>query len=298
MISVVIPSYNRKKSILKLLQDLYEQEEVLFEVIVVDDCSPDDTIQAIHLEFPQVTLLVNEKNGGPCVTRNRGIHAAQGEWIVGLDSDVSLPDKKLLSKVESAFVKSPTASGFAFRILGPDQIEDDAPRWWHPISIDKGKNKHFETDYFSGTAYAFRKDKMIKAGLYPEILYMHYEEVELAHRVIDQGGSIFYHPGLVAVHHANEVSRRNEVEIFYKPRNQILLAVSCLPIWKGVCYLSPRTTFQFIKALKGNHVKDFFRAVADAFNKSGELLNNRKPLTCYGLKRIAFLKKGIGCQQD
>ena len=81
MISVVIPSYNRRDCVLALLSDLYAQQGVEMEVIVVDDCSPDDSVEAIRRGFPQATVLLNEKNGGPAVSRNRGILAARGEAV-------------------------------------------------------------------------------------------------------------------------------------------------------------------------------------------------------------------------
>lgn len=293
MISVVIPSYNRKDCILKLLHDVYAQEGADFEVIVVDDASPDDTAAAIQREFPQVKLMVNEKNGGPCVTRNRAVLAASGELIVGFDSDVSIADRQLLAKVREAFSESPEAAGFAFRLLMPDGRTDDEPRWWHPVPFKSGKDQRFETDYFSGTGYAFRRGAMIEAGLFPEILYMHYEEVELAHRIIDGGGSILYRPEFTVLHHANEVSRRSEIQVFYKPRNQILLAVSCLPLSKALGYVVPRVFFQFAKAVKDGHLKDFRRAMTDALKKSRQLLPVRKPLKMHTLKKIASLRKAL-----
>ncbi len=292
MISVVIPSYKRRDGMLALLADLYRQEDVEFEVVVVDDCSPDDSVEAIRAGFPQAELLVNEINGGPAVTRNRGIRAALGEIVVGFDSDVTLPDPKLLAKTAAAFEANPEAAGFAFRILVSDGSCDDSPRWWHPVPLEKGRDRTFETDYFSGTAYAFRRNALIDAGLYPEILYMHYEEVELAHRIMDGGGSIIYHPDLVAVHHANVVSRRSEIEVYYKPRNQILLAVSCLPIWNALKFITPRVVFQFAKAVKGGHLKDFHRAMKDACLHARLLLPQRKPLKSLTLQRIQRLGRG------
>ena len=99
MLSIIIPSYNRRDLILGLLRDVYAQEAADFEVIVVDDCSPDDSVAAIRREFPQTQVLVNEKNSGPAVARNRGVLAAKGEFIVGFDSDVTIPDKFLLKKI-------------------------------------------------------------------------------------------------------------------------------------------------------------------------------------------------------
>ena len=101
MLSIVIPCYNRSDLILALLRDVYAQRDVDFEVIVVDDCSPDDSVASIRRAFPQTKVLVNEKNSGPAVARNRGVLAAKGEFIVGFDSDVTIPDKHLLKDRKS-----------------------------------------------------------------------------------------------------------------------------------------------------------------------------------------------------
>ncbi len=291
MISVVIPSYNRRDCILNLLRDVYAQQGCEFEVIVVDDCSPDDTVQAIRREFPQAALLVNENNRGPCVARNRGIHAAKGDIIVGFDSDVTIPDRYLLSKVCAAFHESPEVSGYAFRIFTSDGHTDDAPRWWHPVPLGRGRDRCFETAYFSGTAHAFRKETMVGAGLYPEILYMHYEEVELALRILDHGGSIIYRPDFGVVHHANPVSRRSEVKVFYKPRNQVLLALRCYPYLRGLFYLTPRLACGVFQGLRHHAPGDWFRAMRSARELAPSCITNRKPVQNPVWKRIAAMKR-------
>jgi len=289
MISVVIPSYNRKECVLRLLRDVSAQEGADFEVIVVDDASADGTAWAVQREFPNVVLLVNNTNGGPCVARNRGILAASGEFVVGFDSDVTVPDRHLLAKVSEAFAESPEASGFALRILTSDGRTDDAPRWWHPVPCERGSDHRFETDYFSGTAYAFRREVLIKSGLYPEILYMHYEEVVLALRIMDAGGTIIYRPDFKVLHHANEVARRSEIQVFYKPRNQVLLAISCFPLLKSVAYLVPRVTFHFLIALKDGHLAQFCHAMSDSVAISRQLIPFRKPLKKGTFRRIRNL---------
>ena len=103
MLSVVIPSYNRRESMLALLADLDRQRNVQLELIVVDDCSSDGTPTAIREYFPDVLLLVNKTNGGPAVCRNIGINAAKFDTIVGFDSDVSIPDPNCLEKILNCF---------------------------------------------------------------------------------------------------------------------------------------------------------------------------------------------------
>ncbi len=293
MISVVIPSYNRRDCVLALLRDVYAQKDVEMEVIVVDDRSPDDSVAAIRREFPQVTLLVNEKNGGPAVTRNRGIRAAKGEIVVGFDSDVTLPDPYLLAKAEARFRALPQVTGLAFRLLKPDGVSEDTPRWWHPVPIADYADKEFYTSYFSGTGYAFRREALVAAGMYPEILYMHYEEVELAFRILDRGGAILHCPELEVLHHANEVSRRSEVSVFYKPRNQILLAAACMPGFHALRYVLPRTAYQFVKACGGGHLRDFIRAMESARHLLPVLLEKRAPLRPETLRRIGAMKQGL-----
>jgi GT2 family glycosyltransferase len=289
MISVVIPSYNRRDGMLALLADLRLQEGAAFEVIVVDDCSPDDSVEAIRREFPEVKVFVNDRNSGPAVTRNRGIREATGDLIVGFDSDVTIPDRSLLAKAAACFSETGVA-GLAFHILKPDEKSEDVGRWWHPLPIDGFADRRFLTSYFSGTAYAFRRDAVNTAGLYPELLYMHYEEVELAWRILDDGGKILYCPDLVAVHHANPVSRRNQVEVFLKPRNQILLAASCLPLRDAFVYVLPRTGYQFFKACSRGHLADFVRAMASAVKLMPRQWSLRKPLRRETLGQIRRLR--------
>lgn len=290
MISVVIPSYNRRDCMLALLADVFRQRDVDFEVIVVDDASPDNSVEVIRREFPRVRLFVNPTNGGPCVSRNRGVLEAKGEWIVGFDSDVTLPDSRLLAKITARFAASPGVDGLSLRILKPDGVSDDVERWCHPRPVATHGSKAFFSSYFSGTAYAFRRDAVIAAGLYPELLYMHHEEVELAWRVLDGGGQILHVPDLAVLHHANPVSRRSQVEVFLMPRNQILLAASCLPLGQAVLYVLPRTTFQGLKAIARGHFPDFLRAMASAIDLLPQVWRRRKPLRSETLALLRTIK--------
>lgn len=296
-ISVVIPSYNRRDCVLALLADLARQEGIEFEVIVVDDASPDGSAAAITEAFPEVRLLVNETNGGPCVSRNRGIRAARADVIVGFDSDVTLPDEHLLARAFDTFIRRPEVSGLAFRLLGPDGITEDAPRWWHPLPIGGFAHRSFETSYFSGTAYAFRRAAVIEAGLFPEVYYMHYEEVELAWRVMQLGGMLLHHPGLPVSHHADPASRRSEIKVFYKPRNQVLLALRCHPPGRGLAYLAPRLAGGFLRALRGGSTRDWWRAMRSAASLAPRCLRERRPLARRVWQRVRALKK-VGRRAD
>ncbi len=95
-ISVVIPSYNRRHTLQRALQSVLEQRSPVDEIILVDDGSSDDSAAMVTREFPQVRLL-RQPNQGVSAARNRGIQAAQYEWIALLDSD----DSWMPHKIES-----------------------------------------------------------------------------------------------------------------------------------------------------------------------------------------------------
>jgi GT2 family glycosyltransferase len=291
-ISVVIPAYNRPESLFALLDDLQQQRGVEFEVIVVDDHSPQDPTALIHARFPAVKVLRNPVNSGPAVTRNRGIMAAGGRIIVGFDSDVRVPDSTVLQSALAVLGQNPSVDGLAFRLLAPDGQTDDHDRWWHPVPLARFAHRRFLTSYFSGTAYAFRRDAVVGAGLFPEILFMHYEEVELAYRLLDRGSSILYCPELTVQHHAHPVSRRSEIKVFYKPRNQVLLAIGCLPWTSAVTYLVPRMAYQLFVAVRDGHLRSFGRAMRSAREKAPARWRQRRVLRRSTLRQLALLRHG------
>lgn len=291
LISVVIPAYNRRDSVLQLLADVHRQEGVTFEVIVVDDCSPDDTVAAITAKFPGVKLLLNKTNGGPAVSRNRGIREARGEYIVGIDSDVTIPDVTLFRRIVATFGHYPQATVLALRVLIGHSQTDDAPRWCHPFPIEPYAHQWVWTDYFSGTGYASRRATMVQAGLFPEILYMHHEEVESAYRMLDAGGRILHCPDLSLQHHPHPVANRNRISIYFHPRNQVLLAAGIYPWPKAVVHLVPRTAYQMYKSIRNAHFGSYLSAIRDALKLLPARLRQRQPLKWATLRVIKDLRR-------
>lgn len=290
MISVVIPSFKRKESLAELLNDLNNQEQVEYEVIVVDDKSPDDTVEYTRLHYPWVKSLVNEVNSGPTVSRNYGIREAQGDIIVGIDSDVRVPDRLFLKKIEDSLALDESLTGVSVRILEGDGVTDDSPRWWHPLPLDEYKEKKFETNYFSGTSFAFRTKELKKAGMFPAILFQFYEEVELSYRIIDDGGRIVYDPKISVLHFPGARPGRDKKRYYYNLRNQILMCVACLPFWYSVRFLIPRFSYYLIKTTLTGDLPIFIKAVRDAKRISKQRLKERKVLKAETLRKMKAMR--------
>src|SRR3989344_5641268 len=90
-ISVVIPSYNSMKTLKNTLESLKKQTFKDFEVLIVDDCSRDESFAlAKRYTGSNTKILRNKENKGPAVSRNVGIKNARGGIIALTDSDCIL----------------------------------------------------------------------------------------------------------------------------------------------------------------------------------------------------------------
>ncbi|WP_206194422.1 MULTISPECIES: glycosyltransferase family 2 protein [Shewanella] len=94
-VSIVIAAWNSADFIETAIFSALNQVGVSVEVIVIDDCSTDDTISVVqNINDPRLRLIKNIKNTGPGGARNAGFDAARGLWIAVLDSDDDmLPDR-------------------------------------------------------------------------------------------------------------------------------------------------------------------------------------------------------------
>jgi len=94
-VSVIIPTFNREKLIIRSINSLLNQTNQDYEIIIADDASTDNTAEVIKsLKNDKIRYFRLEKNSGQCVTRNKAIKIAKGEYIGFLDSDDEwLPEK-------------------------------------------------------------------------------------------------------------------------------------------------------------------------------------------------------------
>jgi glycosyltransferase involved in cell wall biosynthesis len=89
LVSIIMPSYNTAKYISQSVESVLNQTYTNWELIIVDDCSIDNTDEIIkpYLEDGRIKYLKNEKNSGAAVSRNYALREAKGKWIAFLDSD-------------------------------------------------------------------------------------------------------------------------------------------------------------------------------------------------------------------
>lgn len=90
LVSIIMPTWNSSRFVWESIDSILAQTYRNWELIITDDCSTDDTMQILQ-EYarrdPRITVLKNDRNSGPGVTRNNSLATARGQYIAFCDSD-------------------------------------------------------------------------------------------------------------------------------------------------------------------------------------------------------------------
>ena len=122
-VTIIMPSYNSEKFIIESVESVLVQTYSNWELIIVDDCSPDDSNRIITKYVDndsRIKLIKLQKNSGPAVARNTAIEAANGRYIAFLDSDdVWLPNK-LETQINFMHDNDLAFTYSSYRLVGED----------------------------------------------------------------------------------------------------------------------------------------------------------------------------------
>ena len=121
LVSIIMPSWNTSRFIGKSIESVLNQTYSNWELIIVDDCSTDDTDSVVAAySDDRIKYIKNERNSGAAITRNRAIREANGEWIAFLDSDDLWEPEKLEKQIN--FMKD---NGYVFSYHEYVKIDED-----------------------------------------------------------------------------------------------------------------------------------------------------------------------------
>lgn len=172
-ISVIIPTFNSERYIIKTLDSVSDQTVLPYEIIVVDDGSTDDTIQVVenymrqnHIMGDRINIY-QQKNMGAGAARNRGVRESKGDWIAFLDSDdIWLPDKiEDTIKMIEAFPEYGMVTHDEY-FVEENNIERKVYCNLHK-NYDQRKNlflQLFEGNLFSTSCMTVKREAFLKAG--------------------------------------------------------------------------------------------------------------------------------------
>lgn len=121
LVSIIMPSYNTAPYIKETIQSVLDQTYTNWELIIVDDCSTDNTEEVLAtINDSRIRYFKNEKNSGAAVSRNKALRAAKGQWIAFLDSDDLWMSEKLEKQIN--FMKK---NGYSFSYTNYEEIDVD-----------------------------------------------------------------------------------------------------------------------------------------------------------------------------
>jgi len=123
MTSIITPSYNSARFIDIMIKSVLNQTYKNWELIIVDDCSRDSSIEIIESYAKQdsrIHLITLENNSGPAIARNIAIEKAQGKYIAFLDSDDIWISNKLEKQINFMESKQISFSFSSYQIINED----------------------------------------------------------------------------------------------------------------------------------------------------------------------------------
>ena len=176
--SVLIPAYNVSGIIERAIRSAAAQTFPPREILVIDDCSTDNTVEvmkALARDIPSLRLLSTPANSGPSAARNVGLRAAQGDWIALLDSDDAWKPGRLkrLSEVASATSADFVADNLVMWDLVADaQVKPfyyDLPEEQRQITLidmfEADDNFNFSKTSFALMKPVYRREFIIKSNI-------------------------------------------------------------------------------------------------------------------------------------
>ena len=188
-VSIIIPHYNQKLCLQRLFPNLVDQTYKDFEVILIDDCTPDKATITFVRDFikdkPNMHLVQNEVNMRFVKTVNRGITLAKGEYLCLLNSDTEIKNNFVQRNVE-ILDSDPGIGGVTCTIVdqqGKNWFSGGRYRNGLPSNLKDDFQGIRSADFIAGTAVFYRKVIFDRVGLFDENFIMYHEDVEFGLRV-------------------------------------------------------------------------------------------------------------------
>lgn len=237
IISIILVAYNPNTYIESCLNSIFNQGFKDYEVIAIDNTPNGEAAAFIRNRYPDVALIENHKNVGPCRARNQGIAKTEGEFILCLDDDVILDDDFLIN-IYKAIKSDRRLSAIQPKILMSDRktiystgIYSSFSRRFYDIGsgiIDNGRFSQKRYVFGASCAAVFyRRESLetIRQGreYFDEDLFYLFEDIDLSWRLRRIGWRILYYPDATCFHKSGASRNKDKLSQYLCFRNRYLL---------------------------------------------------------------------------
>lgn len=296
MFSVVIPTYNRKESLIETLKAFSKQTFKDFEVVIIDDGSNDGTKEVVdNGKFPFQIRYFFQKNQGPAAARNRGIREARSEIILFVDADI-IPCPELLAE----HWKSHQPGGENLAVLGymewDPRIKLTPFRKYiadYHLAYPRIKDENnVEFGFFYTGNISVYRSFLEKGGFFDETFpYPAYEDTEFSYRLHQLGMRIVLNKKAFAYHNHPIDFKSYQKTVVCRGESAVVLAQKVPLLKRKVSYRETRNPFRYF--LKKMILNDFFTPVIVEIISFLDKLMIPLPKICYAKIMDYHRVKGI-----
>ena len=226
-ISIIIVNYNVKEYIIPCIQSISEQSsnKLSIEIIVIDNNSKDGSVETLKNNFPNIKLIINNKNEGFTKAANLGVKYSKGKYLFILNPDTYFIDNSI-GALYNLMEKNKNIALLGPRMISPFK-ETQQSYWRIPtlfstilsiIHLDiLNHKKNYNGEFFNktkrvetisgGALFIKSKTFNIMGGFDQNLFWM--EDIDLCQRMSSLNYEIYYHPKAKVVHYKGKSSEKN-----------------------------------------------------------------------------------------
>jgi GT2 family glycosyltransferase len=283
LVSIITINYNTTSLTVDLLQSIGYLTYPNIEIIVVDNASKENPVEALQRAYPDVRIILSKENLGFAGGNNLGIKAATGDFLFFVNNDTVLTPTILEGLVE-IFDTYPDAGAVSPKFhyyQSPGTIEFAG---YEEVNIFSGRNtmvgckkkdygqydKPGVTHYAHGGGMMVPASVIAEVGPMPEVYFLYYEEFDWCEQIKRKGYQIYYQPKSLIYHKESmTVGKHSTLKTFYLNRNRILFMRRNVKGWPLVVFTLyftlftvPKNTLKYLYNNESNHLKAFWKGLA------------------------------------
>jgi glycosyltransferase involved in cell wall biosynthesis len=278
MVSVVIPTWNRRDDLKEALVSINNQTHKPSEIIIVDNRSTDGTIEMLRRDFPDVKLVVMpESSYGNCESINVGFSTAQYEYIAILDDDITIPGDWTENLIKR-FRQEPDSTGaITTKIIEPGMPEE----------MKRESPEQYMISFW-GCGTLIRRDVLDLAGYYPKKHIVFVAECDVGVRMAALGYRTLQYDKVKTYHKRRFGLRGGKRSFFYHARNNHWFMWKYYPARDILVQGTLFTLGYFLKARRERQLKAFFKGTLASLLGVPYCLKNRKVYHDFEFKQYSM----------
>jgi len=252
-LSIIIVGYKTRGLIKNCLNSIYSNlanSKLNYKIVIVDNNSQDGTVELIRDKFPEIELIVLDKNKGYSKAVNKGIRKFEAKYYFVLNPDTLFVQENIIDRLHG-FMETNTEVGLA----GPKLVNPDGsiqmsccrfPSFFLPIyrrtalgkirkiakKIDTFLMKSWDhgqtsfVDWVIGTGMFVRHEALAKAGLMDERFFMYFEDTDWCRRFWESGWKVCYVADIEIIHYHGRPSLKSGgiTDLFFNKGTRIHIA--------------------------------------------------------------------------